>query len=69
VGNQEIVQFLLKAGAGKVINVASKGAQMSPLMLAAAGGHAEIIPDLLAAGAAADTVDVNGWTAAHHVSS
>lgn len=68
VGNQQIVQLLLKAGADKVVNVASKGAQMTPLMLAAAGGHADIVPDLLAAGAAVDSVDVNGWTPAHHVS-
>ncbi|KAL6765621.1 hypothetical protein V8C86DRAFT_503604 [Haematococcus lacustris] len=66
LGHTSMVDLLLRLGSAAVINEASKGLAMTPLMLASVGGHAPVISRLLKAGADMAPLDANGWTALHH---
>lgn len=70
MGNHHILRILLGlVHDGGLVDAAAKGAAhpgMTPLMFAAAGGHAKAVDALLEAHASLELVDANGWTALHH---
>ncbi|KAL4744296.1 Glycerophosphoryl diester phosphodiesterase family-domain-containing protein [Aspergillus terricola var. indicus] len=65
-GNEKIVEFLLRAGWFKYINVPETTRGWTPLVIACAQGHSAATKLLLQAGARQDIVDNIGWTAKEH---
>ena len=60
-GNASAITILLEAGAS--VDLAVTYSQQTPLMLAAAAGHGAAVAALLAGGAIAKRVDINGLSA------
>jgi len=65
VGNHDIVEYLLKAGA-KVDNPADVGERLTPLMAAITSNNAEVVALLLSRGASVTLTDNVGMSAMDH---
>jgi glycerophosphodiester phosphodiesterase len=65
-GNEEVVEYLLRAGWIKCINDPETTRGWTPLVIACAQGHSAVTKLLLQAGARQDAVDNIGWTAKEH---
>ncbi|XP_018587450.2 transient receptor potential cation channel, subfamily N, member 1 isoform X3 [Scleropages formosus] len=64
-GSVAVIRELLKFSKGGVMSAHSKAKGSSPLHLAAAGGHKEVVKILLEAGASTTEEDLDGMTAIH----
>jgi glycerophosphodiester phosphodiesterase len=65
-GNEKVVEFLLRTGWVKYIDVPETTRRWTPLVVACAQGHSAVTKLLLQAGARQDIVDNIGWTAKEH---
>lgn len=66
LGHLAVAKVLLDAGAD--VRLGGPTGIDSPLDLAASGGHADLVRELIRHGVSARTASVDGWTALHHAS-